>query len=203
MSMTTSDATLQPGFDDPVMDSQASFRTLLDAMARPGSIETLVCDLDPPAPLLSAATAVCLTLLDVDSPLWLDKPARESEDLCRFLSFHCGCPLVEAPAEAAFALITEPLTMPPLQAFGQGSAEYPDRSTTLIIQVRALHPEGETILRGPGIEESRRFDASPLPLDFWEQAKANHERFPLGLDLIFAAPERLAALPRSTRLEIA
>lgn len=203
MSMTANESALRPGFDDPVMDSQASFRTLLDVMARPGRIEKIDCALDPPPPLLSAAAAVCLTLLDVDTPLWLDQFARESEELRAFLSFHCGCPIVEEPASAAFALVTDPLTMPALRAFGQGTAEYPDRSTTLIVQVRALHAEGDAILRGPGIEESHRFDASPLPLDFWAQAQLNHEAFPLGVDLIFATSERVAALPRSTALEIA
>lgn len=200
---TTTKSLMRPGFDDPVMDSQASFRRLLDAMAQPGRVEAMQSDLEPPAPLQAAATAVCLTLLDLDTTLWLDKAARDSEGLRQFLAFHCGCPLVDEPAEAAFALITEPLTMPALESFGQGSAEYPDRSTTLIIQVRALHPEGETILSGPGIEDRRRFDATPLPLEFWEQACANHAGFPLGVDLIFATADRVAAVPRSTRLEIA
>ena len=203
MSMTTSETSLQPGFDDPVMDSQASFRTLLDVMARPGRIERLDAALEAPELLHKAAAAVCLTLLDVDTPFWLDEAARDSESLRRFLAFHCGCPIVESPKDAAFALATEPLTMPSLDSFGLGSAEYPDRSTTLVIQVRALHEEGGSILRGPGIEDSRRFDASPLPLDFWEQAQANHEAFPLGVDMVFATADRIAALPRTTALEIA
>ncbi len=196
------DIALKPGFDDLVMDSQRSFRALLGAMARPGNPVTLDCAPDAPEPMLPAAGAACLTLLDLDTPLWLGAQARESEALRRYLAFHCGCPLVEQPAEAAFALVVDPLTMPPLSAFGQGTAEYPDRSTTVIIQVRALHVEGQALLRGPGIANSQRFDATPLSLDFWDQVRANHETFPLGVDLLFATADRVAALPRSTSLEI-
>ena len=210
----TAQTRLQPGFDDPVLESQSVFRALLDAMARPGQPQDIaqesVLTLEVPAPLRPVAAAICLTLLDVDTALWLDAPARASEDLRRFLVFHCGCPLTEDPAAAAFALITDPLAMPPLGAFGQGTAEYPDRSTTLVIQVEALGEaggetlgeEGGAVLRGPGIEHSRRFRAAPLPPDFWAQAQANRALFPRGVDLVFAAPERLAALPRSSRLEI-
>ena len=59
------------------------------------------------------------------------------------------------------------------------------------------------ILRGPGIEDSRRFNADPLPPGFWAQARANHAGFPRGVDILFAAPGQLTALPRSTRLESA
>ena len=204
---TTHQQALQPGFDDPVLESQSVFRALLDAMARPGRPEEIAPALEVPAPLRPLAAAVCLTLLDVDTPLWLDAPARASESLRRFLAFHCGCPLTEDPAVAAFALITDPQAMPPLGAFGQGSAEYPDRSTTLVVQVEtlgeALSEDGGTVLRGPGIEGSRRFHAAPLPPGFWAQAQANRAGFPRGVDVVFAAPDRLAALPRSTRLEVA
>lgn len=194
---------LQPGFADPVLESQSVFRAMLNAMARPGQCQDIAPALDVPAPLRPLAAAVCLTLLDVDTALWLDGPARDSEALRRFLAFHCGCPLIGDPAEAAFALIADPPAMPPLAAFGQGSAEYPDRSTTLVLQVDTLNEAAGPVLRGPGIEDSRRFDADPLPPGFWAQARANRAGFPRGVDIFFAAPGQLAALPRSTRLETA
>ena len=200
-------ARLSPGFEDPVLESQSVFRAALKAMAEPGRPQAVAAGLTVPAPLSPVAAAVCLTLLDVDTPLWLDEAARASEEVRQFLAFHCGCPAAGAPAEAAFALIAAPLAMPPLGAFAQGSAEYPDRSTTLVIQVETLNDEtlsgdGGVVLRGPGIAESRRFGAAPLPPDFWAQVQANRAAFPRGVDVIFAAPGRLAALPRSSRVEI-
>lgn len=200
-------APLQAGFDDPVLDSQACFRVVLDAMAQPGRISALAAgrtplDLVVPKPLQPAMAGLCLTLLDLDTSLWLDTAAAASEALRRYLAFHCGCPIIATPADADFALVTDSRAMPPLAAFRQGSAEYPDRSTTILMQVDHLTNDDGAILHGPGIEDSRRFAAAPLATDFWAQAQSNRARFPCGVDVIFAAPAAVAALPRSTCVEM-
>ncbi|MCA3414980.1 MAG: phosphonate C-P lyase system protein PhnH, partial [Roseomonas sp.] len=48
---------LTPGFADPVLDAQASFRAILEAMSRPGRIQRIEARITPPAPLCSAAGA--------------------------------------------------------------------------------------------------------------------------------------------------
>ena len=53
---------LSPGFADPVLDAQASFRAILEAMSRPGRIQRIDARITPPAPLCTAAAAA---LLDV------------------------------------------------------------------------------------------------------------------------------------------
>ena len=77
--------------------------------------------------------AIALTLFDYDTPIWLDKPLMTSDAVKTFLRFHTGCPIVTEPVEAAFALVSAPVSMIPLASFNQGSAEYPDRSTTVIL----------------------------------------------------------------------
>jgi alpha-D-ribose 1-methylphosphonate 5-triphosphate synthase subunit PhnH len=89
--------------------------------------------------------------------------------------------------------------MPPLTAFPQGTPDYPDRSTTLILQVGELRTGGWR-LEGPGILGHALFSASPLPPDFASQVQANRARFPCGVDLFFATDAEIAALPRSTCL---
>ena len=103
-------------------------------------------------------------------------------------------------AEAAFALIAEPLSMPPLDSFALGSEAYPDRSTTLILQIQCFESEGP-ILSGPGLEGPLRFGAAPLPEAFWAQFSANRALFPRGVDVVLAGPEAVAALPRSVKVE--
>ncbi|MCG8690920.1 MAG: phosphonate C-P lyase system protein PhnH [Minwuiales bacterium] len=202
MAMSAEPATPLPGFADPVFDAQRLFRVVLDAMSHPGRIVEIGGLPDAPAPLTPTAAAVCLTLADFDTPLWIDDRSAGAEAARRHLRFHCGCPLPETHEAAAFAVVTAPEKLPPLASFAQGSDEYPDRSATIVLQVDRLTGEAGVVLKGPGIEDKTAFDAGPLPADFWAQVQANRTLFPRGVDLIFAAADRVAALPRSVRVEV-
>ena len=70
---------LRPGFLAPVADSQQVFRRVLRAMSEPGSLQDIAVDLAPPAPLDRATAALCLTLLDFETPVWLDAAADGEE----------------------------------------------------------------------------------------------------------------------------
>ena len=190
---------LVPGFADPVRDAQHTFRAVLDAMARPGTVHPLTGLPRPPAPLSPAAAAVCLALCDLDAPLWIDPTAAAAAD---YLRFHTGAPVVDSLAEAAFVLAVTPDGLPPLDRLRVGEPDYPDRSATLVAQVPRLSAGMGWRLSGPGIESTARLSAAGLPDDFSERWAANHALFPLGVDLILAAPQAVAALPRTTRLEL-
>ena len=110
-----------------------------------------------------------------------------------WLRFHCGARLVGAE-EASLAFGT-PEALNPLGRFAIGTAEYPDRAATLVIEVPRLAPEG-AILRGPGIDGMARLSL-PAPADF----AANAALFPLGFDSLLTCGAALAGLPRSTRVE--
>ena len=201
--MTAADApafALGGGFADPVMEAQATFRALMDAMARPGTICPLAAAVSPPAPLPPVAAAVALALCDHDTPLWLDPALSAGETVRTWLAFHCGAPLTATPAEAMFALVVEPARLPDLALFGQGTQEYPDRSTTLILAVDTLEEGPMLRLEGPGIEGLARLAAAPLPPRFAAQWAANAARFPLGVDLVLPAAGAVACLPRTARI---
>jgi alpha-D-ribose 1-methylphosphonate 5-triphosphate synthase subunit PhnH len=188
------------GFSDPVFDAQSTFRALMDAMARPGTVQPAKADTQPPQPLLPVAAAIALTLCDNDTPLWLDPALRDAQAVASWLGFHAGAPLAGTPADAHFALVADPAALIALENFAQGTQEYPDRSTTLILQVSSLSAGVPLILEGPGIDGGAAFAPTPLPRHFVEQWKQNRARFPRGVDLILAAPEGIACLPRSTRI---
>ena len=193
-------APLVPGFASPVHDAQACFRAVLDAMAHPGRIVTLPPRLAAPAPppLGAAAAAIALSLCDLDTAVWLD-PALA--DAAPYLRFHCGCPIAPAPALAQFAFATASQNLPPLDGFALGSDQYPDRSTTLIIEVAGLGSSSGRTLSGPGIDGTTLLSVEALPERFWSERALLGELLPRGIDVIFTCGARLAALPRSTRIE--
>jgi alpha-D-ribose 1-methylphosphonate 5-triphosphate synthase subunit PhnH len=190
---------IRPGFGDAVAQSQAMFRLAMQAMARPGKVLNVGAGLLPPAPLGATAGALLLTLCDFETSVWLDPALAEGEAVAQFIRFHTGARLVASPADAAYAAISDAARMPPLASFAQGTPEYPDRSATLILQVRELKSSGWR-LEGPGIDGHALFSASPLPSDFVQQARANRGQFPCGVDMFFTTNAEMAALPRSTRL---
>jgi len=197
--MTTS--ALTPGFSDAPLQAQHVFRQVLDAMAHPGRIATLADGLpSAPAPMDDAAFALALSLLDFETPLWLDAKLRASEVLDN-LRFHCGCPIVERQEDASFVLIGDGLALSPLSSFSKGTPEYPDRAATLIIQTDGLADDEGWKLTGPGIQHETRLRVLGLPGSFTEQVKANRLGFPNAVDLIFTHERRLACLPRTTSLE--
>ena len=101
-----------------------------------------------------------------------------------------------------FALVSSPAELMALENFAQGEQEYPDRSTTLILQVDSLSSANVLALQGPGIETTDAIAPWPMPRHFAEQWKQNHARFPRGVDVILAAPDGIACLPRTTRIRM-
>ncbi len=184
------------GFAEPVLAAQATFRIVMDAMARPGTVRQLA-GIAAPAPLSPTAAAIALTMLDYETPFWLDAPLSAAPEVASFVSFHTGARLTADPASAAFAFVADPAAAPPLANFAQGSLEYPDRSTTLVLQVGGFAEGPSMVLGGPGIAGARRLAAAPLPTDFLAQLADNRARFPRGVDIVLASTDRIAGLPRS------
>lgn len=182
---------LEGGFKQPAFDAAYAFRALMEAMARPGDIHTLR-GAAPPAPLSVAAGVAVLTLCDPDTPVFLSG-SLDTEPVRAWISFHTGAPL-SGPAACSFAVGTWDDLLP-ISQFPIGTPEYPDRSATLIVECDSLEQSGAT-LSGPGIRETTRFG---LPDN--EALAENAAQFPLGLDFFFTAGDRIAALPRSTRID--
>ncbi|WP_404367423.1 phosphonate C-P lyase system protein PhnH [Marinobacter sp.] len=187
------------GFDDPVHQSQQVFRRVLTALSEPGTLQNLPAS-ETPEGVHTASYQVCLVLLDAETPLWI-APSLKTSALVSALRFHCGCPLVDEPGRAEFALITPDLDGD-LTLFAQGSHEYPDRSTTLIVQVQSLDAPGAWTLSGPGIDGIRRVGVAGLDPRWPRMLADNLGRFPCGVDLLFTAGTSLMGLPRTTQVEV-
>lgn len=194
---------LLPAWSDAVHDAQTTFRCILKALSEPGSIQRIPAASDGalscPAPLHAATTAALLTLADFETPLWLAEAAR-TPAVESYLRFHCTCPLIDDPARAQFAVVTECESGFTLEHFAQGSMEYPDRSTTLLLQVPTLSEGPARILSGPGIAHTRVLKVGGLPPDFDALWQENGAAFPLGVDLIFCCGDAIVGMPRTTRI---
>ncbi|WP_261335756.1 phosphonate C-P lyase system protein PhnH [Rhizobium leguminosarum] len=197
MTMTTASSTstkIKHGFSDAVFESQAIFRSAMLATAYPGRVISIEKVIEGPVPFAPATASLCLTLMDFETSVWLQS---KTEEVSAWLRFHCGLPVVDETGTAAFAIVTDPQNMPSLTAFHQGDIEYPERSTTLIIQVPSLTRGPETTWSGPGINGTIAATIAGLPLWFWSLWDLNRELYPRGLDIVFACGNELIGLPRT------
>lgn len=184
--------------NDVAFDSQSAFRALMGATARPGTIKVLR-GKDGPLPLMPATAAIVASLTDYETPLWLDPALRNVPAVVEWVRFTTGAPLTKDASEATFAVVADARGLPDFATFAQGTEEYPDRSTTVIVQIERFSGVSFS-LSGPGLKGEHAFAAEPLPTDFVERCAANRALFPRGLDLILVAGREIAALPRSVRI---
>jgi alpha-D-ribose 1-methylphosphonate 5-triphosphate synthase subunit PhnH len=196
----TTVAELPAGFADKVLSAQSTFRSIMDAMARPGSVQRIVAAAGTPAPMMRGTAAIALTLFDHDTPLWLDPPMSETPDVTKWLKFHTGAPVIADSSICSFALIGDAGALPALDRFAFGSNEYPDRSTTLILQVESLTQGPALELRGPGIDGTAVLQATIQPENLFERLEINQTLFPRGIDVVLVHDDAIVAIPRTTRL---
>lgn len=188
------------GFSDPVFDSQAVFSAIMNAFARPGTVADLGGRAAAPAPLAPAASAFLAALADFDTAVWLDEAMRVAPGLPEWISFQTGAPLTLKPDAAGFAVLSSASGVLKLDRFAVGTPNYPDRSTTLVVQVEALEGGAPLTLSGPGIEATATIAPRGLPADFAALWARNNALFPLGIDLLLVSGALAMALPRTTRV---
>ena len=195
----TASAELPAGFADKVLSAQTTFRSVMDAMARPGTVRRVTAGVGTPSSLMRGTAAIALTLFDHDTPIWLDRSMAAAPDIAKWLKFHSGAPVIADCSVCSFAL-SHGCALPAFDRFSLGSNEYPDRSTTLILQVESLSEGRVYGLRGPGIDGTAILQAVIEPDDFFEQLAINATLFPRGLDVVLVHDDAVVVIPRTTRL---
>ncbi len=211
--MSATLAHMGAGFADPVHGAQQTFRVLLGAMSEPGRLHPLQdtatdglvpADAEMRPPLGVAMAATLLTLLDADTPVHL-AGTLGNDDARAWLRFHTGAR--EVPAAAAMtAARASDVDAALCSALPLGTDEAPQSGATLVIEVDALsdRPLAGAValkLRGAGIDGSRDLAVAGLPVSFWQWRIALQAELPRGVDLVFVCGTRLAAIPRSTRIQ--
>src|ERR1700694_2619561 len=151
-------------------------------MARPVTVQRIVTAAGTPAAMMRGTAAIALTLFDHDTPVWLDQPMSATTDVTKWLKFHTSAPVVGDSSICSFAVIGDARVLPALDRFAFGTNEYPDRSTTLILQVESLTQGPALELRGPGIDGTAVLQATLRPPDLFERLAINAALFPRGID---------------------
>ena len=192
-------AELPAGFADKVLSAQSTFRSVMEAMARPGTVQQIRAVAGTPAPLMRGTAAIALTLFDHDTPIWLDRTMSATPDVGRWLKFHTGTPVIADSSASSFAVMGNARELPPLDRFALGSNEYPDRSTTLILQIDSLTSGPAYELTGPGIDGVAVLQAT-IAGNLFAQLAINATLFPRGVDVVLVHDDAIVAIPRTTRL---
>lgn len=178
---------------------QQAFRAVLDGFARPGTLVPA----QPPGAVLMFLSAVLDESVSLADPLGL-----VGTDARRLLL------APTAPeAQARFVLLDG--RRPPDAGFQPtlGTLESPELSATLVLTVDALSDNASDALttadtavalqlQGPGVPGTRVLAVSGLHPDWLAQRAAWIGAYPLGVDIVLAAPDALVALPRTTRIAV-
>lgn len=170
---------------------QQAFRVVLDAFARPGTQAVLG---DALPQLLATVLDESVTLADPQHLLDADQ---------RRLLLAPDAP----PGLAAFVLFGGKSAPPADFEPALGTLDAPERGATLVLAVDALLPQPQPActtlsLRGPGIADSATVHAAGLDPLWLARRNAWVADFPLGIDLVLCAPQRIVALPRTTHIDL-
>ncbi|MGD1698895.1 phosphonate C-P lyase system protein PhnH [Dapis sp. BLCC M229] len=187
-----------PGLSDIVDDSQTTFRALLNALSYPGKQQQININLTPPSDLNIGCAAACLTMLDLETKVWLSSDFEQ--DVKAWLLFHTGCSFTDNSQIADFGIIKNINAIPNLLNFDHGTAEEPEKSTTLFVQGLDLESGEKVILTGPGILGETTISISGLPEFFWSEWETNVKNYPLGIDIFLFAKNTVIGLPRTTKI---
>src|SRR6202140_5737385 len=99
----TTVAELPAGFADKVLSAQTTFRSVMDAMARPGSVQRITAAAGAPAAMMRGTAAIALTLFDHDTPVWLDPAMSETSEVTNALKFPPAPPVIPDRSICHFA----------------------------------------------------------------------------------------------------
>ncbi len=173
--------------------SQSTFRAVLDAMSRPGTIRQLP-ESECPAVLLPM-----LTLADLDTGICVldDDPTWES-----FVQLATGAPIQTLDA-ARYVAVLRAVGTDELALANRGTAMRPEFGALVCLSVPDVLGGEPVRITGPGIDGTA--EVAPQGFDAWDgrgtwTGAGNSNDFPRGIDLLLVAPDgRVVGIPRTTR----
>ena len=184
------------GYQDQTHSSQNMFRTMLKAISFPGSIFTVPENLETDNVIYSSTANIIFTLFDIDTKIFID--SEKISKIQNFITFNTNANCIEKSNHCDFAIIQNKEFN--IENFNLGTDEYPDNSSTIIIEVEDLINGEELIIEGPGIEKTKSISPTNLPKNFQSQWQNNNFIFPRGVDLILTCKDDFFCLPRTSKV---
>lgn len=185
---------------DTIINDHATFRVLLRAMSRPGSVCLL-----PSQPETSGRHGGLAGMLRclMDHEVTHYAGDDESGDLSREILRVTGSSRA-AMNTADFLVFPAGTSRDALAKARRGTLEYPDSGATVVFLVEELgETGGGTELHGPGIDGTARPLISGLAEAELGLLREANVEFPLGLDALFLDDGgRIMCIPRSTRIGV-
>jgi alpha-D-ribose 1-methylphosphonate 5-triphosphate synthase subunit PhnH len=191
---------LASGFDDPELGSQQTFRAIVNALDNPGHPVQIKSKLSFPGVLNPASAAIFLTLCNEKTTVWTDLSWNFL--LVEWFQYQCGCNIVIEPCMADLALITNPITMPPLVNFRIYDEELSDTSTMLIIQVDELSLNAAMPPFGSVVDKTAAPSLLEVSVNFWDDWDQQSKLFSPGVDIFLTCDDIITALPQSIGQDI-
>ena len=205
---------MREGTFDVTFDSQMIFRSLLDAMARPGSIVVLP-DINITSPAMNRYPLLLLmTLLDHEVSFCVSghrdaNVNANRQAVAEYLVSNTGSN-ESAIGDADFILVCEGSLHGLIRRVKLGTLEYPDESATVVYDVCSIGDRGydghdEYILHelsGPGNAGKCMIAISGMEKAEIEDVLAMRD-YPLGIDAILSDRNgNIACIPRSTNVRV-
>ena len=189
---------------DPVDDTRETFRALVDATSRPGTVQQ--------TPITPASHAVVATLVDHEVTF------SGGDDALR-TTLDRESRLDDAPFEDADVIAVDGHTGGRVSGAKRGSLKEPSEGATLVYDVSGVAAESgaraedetgeemgcETLtlaVSGPGVPGTRTFVVDGLPATEVEAIAAAQSDYPRGVDVYLTAVDRVVGLPRSVDVEV-
>ncbi|RKF21432.1 phosphonate C-P lyase system protein PhnH [Alginatibacterium sediminis] len=196
--------TIQSGFSQPVLDSQACFRQVLAALSEPGSVNTLGLHIGF-EPLAASVCQIVLSLCDNHTQLFVDPSSlMESQstldNVIENIKFHTDTKISDkSRADFVITSASSPFVA---EDYKSGTEMYPEDSATILLETNSF--EGGTLLQlsGPGIEHTRQVRLGHIHSSLLDALIQPAYKYPLGQDFIFCCGEQIVAISRTTKVEI-
>ena len=184
------------GFKNKTFESQEAFHLILQATANPGKKVKFMNHNYSQEDLHISSVNIIFTLLDLDTNVFIQ--SAQENTISNFIKLHTGSPITKNKVESDFAVVTDGDL--DFDSFNEGLDQYPDKATTLIIQIQSMSQGEDFVLSGPGIKNSNRITLSGIPHNFKEKVNANSSKFPLGVDIFLTCKNELISLPRTIKI---